>query len=229
MASTREKKKRRKAKKAQREIDRRAKFNKKKGTTIANVMLATSYGTTAKQTSKIGSIVMEEAFQDNGPRAGRDWFDLLDPWGLKGYGPSSAGKGAGAGRKPIAPLSIAESRRAGAGGFTGSKYQGKSSYYRSTKNVDIGKTPAGTGLIRKSVAILGGTASAAATGFWVKNQLGGGNDNGTQLILNFLEDVMWAVYIDDRLITVLNQEAYDLFIGNMKRNLQLRTRALRSD
>lgn len=192
---------------------------------IAKVMLATEFGKKQGGIQKIGAAIIEQKFSGQEDSA-RTWHNLLDPFGLKGYGP-----GAGAPRPPVKPLTLPAMRTAGtprtAGMPRGTGFQGKGASAVRPKPATI--PVAGASVVANFIRGGIGIASGLATAWWLTQAQKGGGDTSTQLMLNIMEEIQYAIYIDNRLISVVDADSFEQFMANMKRNLQLRTRGLRSD
>ncbi len=200
--------------------NKRKVFGRKKTTMIAKVMLATEFGKKQGGIQKVGSAIMEKTFSGE-EESSRDWNDLLDPFNL----------GAPIGGPPQHPPVPARIPPTGGfQGFTprrapGFRGKGASAVRPKPVNVPI----AGSNKLTAFLGIAGTLGMGAAALWWVGQSLKGGNDTSTQTAMSILEEIQFAVYIDNKLISVLDDESFKQFMNNMKRNLQLRTRGLRSD
>lgn len=186
---------------------------------IAKVMLATEFGKKQGGIQKIGAAIIEQKFSGEEDSA-RTWHNLLDPFGLKGYGP-----GAGAPRPPVKPLTLPAMRTAGMPRGTGYQGKGASAVRPKPATIPVAGASVVANFIRGGIGI----ASGLATAWWLTQAQKGGGDTSTQLMLNIMEEIQYAIYIDNRLISVVDADSFEQFMANMKRNLQLRTRGLRSD
>lgn len=200
-------------------------FGRKKTTMIAKVMLATEFGKKQGGIQKVGSAVIEKTFSGE-EESSRDWNDLLDPFSMAGVMPIGRPS-----HPPVPPARIPPT-----GGFEGFRparppaqrgFQGKGSSAVREKPVNI--PIAGSTKLTIFLSIAANLGLGAAALWWIGQSLKGGNDTSTQTAMSILEDIQYAIYIDHKLISVLDDESFRQFMNNMKRNLQLRTRGLRSD
>lgn len=177
-------------------------FRNKRTTTIAKIMLATEFGKKQGGIQKIGSAIMENVFSKE-EDSSRNWNDMLDPFGL-------------AGRRPLAPPVP----------------QGSADDRQKPFTARPGPATIPVAGASKLQTFLGVTARkglSTAAEWWLGQASKGGGDTSTQLMLSVLEDVQFAIYINNKLISVVDELSFIVFMHNMKRNLQLRTRGLRSD
>lgn len=193
----------------------------KKTSAIAKVMLATEFGNKQGGIQRIGSAIQENRLSEE-TDAKRTWNQQLDPFNIEGFFPPNEPP-----LHPPAPPKVPPS-----GGFQGFRPRRKPGFRGKGASAVRPRAPVPTAGSAKLVAFLGIAASigaGAATLWWIGQSSKGGNDTSTQLMLNFLEEVHYAIYIDNKLISVVDQDCWRQFKTNMKRNLQLRTRGLRSD
>lgn len=200
-------------------------IHRAKTTTIARVMLATEFGKKQGGIQTIGSAITERRFSGE-EESSRDWNNTLDPFNLAGLQPI--------GRPAHPPAPPARIPSGGFEGFRSTRPPAQRGTFKGKAASAVREKPftipiAGSTKLTAFLGLAGTMGLGAAALWWVGQSLKGGNDTGTQTAMSILEEVQYAIYIDNRLISVLDDESFRQFMNNMKRNLQLRTRGLRSD